>query len=72
MLIRKNYFDFQSEIQTEKQPRQGWVKRVLNLLGGVDKMAQRAKVPATKPENLSLIPRTYMVERKNQLLKVAL
>lgn len=30
-------------------------------------MAQWVKVPATEPDNLSLIPRTHMVGEENQL-----
>ena len=33
----------------------------------VGKVAQQVKALATKPDSLSVIPRTYMVEGMNQL-----
>lgn len=33
-------------------------------------MAQQVKVPATKPEDLSLIPESRMVEEENRLIQV--
>lgn len=39
---------------------------------GGGKMAQYIKVLAAKPEHLNSIPRTHMVERENQFLKVVL
>lgn len=35
-------------------------------------MVQQMEVGASKPEDLSSIPRTFMVEGENQLLKVVL
>lgn len=39
---------------------------------GADKMSQSVKVPAAKPDHLSLIPRTHMVEGGHQLQHLVL
>jgi hypothetical protein len=41
------------------------------VIGSIE-MAQRAKVLATKPDDLSSIPGTYLVEGENPLPKVVL
>lgn len=40
----------------------------MNMGDGADEVAQWAKALATEPNDLSLIPRTYMVEGINFLL----
>lgn len=40
------------------------------VLDWSDQMAQQIKELAVKPYNLTLIPRTHMVERENQLPRV--
>lgn len=39
---------------------------------GVGEMAQLEKTSATKPDNLSLIPRAYMIEREIRFPQVVL
>jgi hypothetical protein len=47
------------------------IKRIISL-PWADKMAQRVKVLATKPENLSSVFNTYLMEEENQLSEVVL
>ena len=44
----------------------------MGLWKGSGEMAQQAKAPAAKPDDLSSIPRTYMVEDENQISHIVL
>lgn len=69
---------FRSHTQTQKasveQQHEGGGKKtkVTRVLDWSDKMAQQIKELAVKPYNLTLIPRTHVVEKETRLPQVVL